>query len=64
MMAWFNELVAIAMDAVSQSSPGAVVALFFVAALTEVGVPFPFVIDGVLFVTSYQKGYCQISCCV
>ena len=55
-MAWFNELVAIAMDAVSQSSLGAVVALFFVAALTEVGVPFPFVIDGVLFVTSYQNG--------
>lgn len=59
-MSWFNDLVAIAMEAVNQSSPGALAALLLVAALTEVGVPFPFVIDGVLFITSYQSGLWSI----
>lgn len=55
-MAWFNELMSLAMDAVTQGSVSALIALFLVAALTEVGVPFPFVIDGVLFITSYESG--------
>ncbi len=56
MMEWFNSLLAIATNAVAQNSFGALVALFLVAALTEVGVPFPFIIDGALFITSYESG--------
>ena len=55
-MEWFNSLLAIATSAVSQNSFGALVALFLVAALTEVGVPFPFIIDGALFIASYESG--------
>ena len=56
MIEWFNSLLAIATNAVAQNSFEALVALFLVAALTEVGVPFPFIIDGALFITSYESG--------
>jgi membrane protein DedA with SNARE-associated domain len=55
-MEWFRDLVNLATQAVSQSSLSGVLAMFLVAALTEIGIPFPFVIDGVLFLTSYQNG--------
>jgi membrane protein DedA with SNARE-associated domain len=56
MIDWFNSLLAIAANAVAQNSFEAMVALFLVAALTEVGMPFPFIIDGALFVTSFESG--------
>jgi membrane protein DedA with SNARE-associated domain len=56
MIDWFNSLLAIATDAVAQNSLEAMSALFLVSALTEVGLPFPFVIDGALFITSYENG--------
>ncbi len=55
-MEWFRDLVNIGTQAVSQSSLSGLLAMFLVATLTEIGVPFPFVIDGVLFLTSYQNG--------
>jgi membrane protein DedA with SNARE-associated domain len=55
-MEWFKELVNVATQAVSQSSFSGLLAMFLVAAFTEIGVPFPFIIDGVLFLTSYQNG--------
>jgi membrane protein DedA with SNARE-associated domain len=55
-MEWFNSLLAIAASAVTQYSFEAMVALFLVAALTEIGVPFPFIIDGALFITSFESG--------
>ncbi len=55
-LTWLNELVARAMEAVTEGSPAVMVALFLVAALTEVGVPFPFVLDSVLFFIGYQTG--------
>ncbi len=56
MISWFTDIVALAMNTVYQGDARAMVALFFVSALTEVGMPFPFVIDGVLVVTSYETG--------
>ena len=56
MMEWFNSLLALATNAVAQHSFEALVALFLVAALMEIGMPFPFVIDGVLLITSYNSG--------
>lgn len=44
------------MTAITQGSPLAIITLFLVVALTECGVPFPFVLDSVLFFTSYQSG--------
>jgi hypothetical protein len=56
MIDWFNSLMATAVNAVTQNSFEAMAALFLVATLTEVGVPFPFVIDGALFITSFEGG--------
>ncbi len=56
MISWFTDIVSLAMNTVYQGDARALVALFFVSALTEVGMPFPFVIDGVLVVTSYETG--------
>jgi membrane protein DedA with SNARE-associated domain len=56
MMDWFNSLMAVATEAVAQNTFQALVVLFLVAALTEVGVPFPFIIDGALFITSFESG--------
>jgi membrane protein DedA with SNARE-associated domain len=56
MIHWFTDLVSLAMNTVYQGDVRALVALFFVSSLTEMGMPFPFVIDGVVVVTSYQTG--------
>jgi membrane protein DedA with SNARE-associated domain len=55
-MEWFKDLINLGTQAVSESSWAGLLAMFLVAALTEIGLPFPFVIDGVLFLTSYQNG--------
>jgi membrane protein DedA with SNARE-associated domain len=54
MLEWINQLISMAMGAISQGSPVAVITLFLVVALTECGIPFPFILDSVLFFTSYQ----------
>ncbi len=56
MFEWFNSLQAFATSAIAQNSLEALAALFLVAAFTEVGVPFPFIIDGALFITSFDSG--------
>jgi membrane protein DedA with SNARE-associated domain len=56
MIEWFYSLLTIASNAVAQHSFEAMAALFIIAALTEVGVPFPFIIDGALFITSFENG--------
>jgi membrane protein DedA with SNARE-associated domain len=56
MIDWFNSLLAAAANAVAQGSFGALVTLLLVAALTEIGVPFPLIIDGALVLTSYERG--------
>ena len=56
MLEWVDQLISTAMTAITTGSPLAIVTLFLVVALTECGVPFPFVLDSVLFFTSYQAG--------
>ncbi len=53
-LSFIDQLISTAMMAITQGSPLAVITLFFVVALTECGIPFPFVLDTVLFFTSYQ----------
>jgi membrane protein DedA with SNARE-associated domain len=56
MIAWFNSMLAVASIAVIQGGFGTFAALLGVAALTELGIPFPLIIDGALFIASYERG--------
>jgi membrane protein DedA with SNARE-associated domain len=49
-----DQLINTAMSAITSGSPVAIITLFLVVALTECGVPFPFILDGVLYFTSYE----------
>jgi membrane protein DedA with SNARE-associated domain len=51
-----DQLINTAMTAITQGSPIAIATLFLVVALTEAGIPFPFVLDTVLFFAAYQTG--------
>jgi len=55
-MEWFTSIVNLALEAVTNATLPVLAALFVVSALTEVGVPFPFVIDTVLFYIGYNTG--------
>jgi membrane protein DedA with SNARE-associated domain len=55
-MDWFNSLLTTITTAVAQNSFAALATLFLVAMLTEIGMPFPFIIDGALLVASYENG--------
>jgi membrane protein DedA with SNARE-associated domain len=56
MLDLLNELTRHAAEAITQGNPTALLALFFISALTEVGIPFPFILDTILIFTGYQKG--------
>lgn len=56
MMHWFNELLSGLTYSVSLSNPGALVALFAVGILSDIGVPFFFVLETFLFFASYYVG--------
>jgi membrane protein DedA with SNARE-associated domain len=55
-MEWIDAFFSQAMNAINQGNAAAMVALFFIVALTEMGIPFPFILDTALFFTSYQTG--------
>jgi membrane protein DedA with SNARE-associated domain len=56
MISWFNDLLAALLVIVSQGDMRALVVLLLMSALTEMGIPFPFVVDSVLVVAGYQNG--------
>ena len=56
MFDWLDQLFAVAMDAVNQGNTVAMITLFFIVTLTEIGIPFPFILDSILFFTSYSAG--------
>lgn len=56
MFGFLAELVKNATEAITQGNPAALLALFFISALTEIGIPFPFILDGVLIFTGYRNG--------
>lgn len=55
-MEWIEAILDQVMNAISQGNIAALVILFFIVALTEIGIPFPFILDAALFFTSYQSG--------
>jgi len=54
MMSWLAQLTSLAQQATAHIGPQVAIALFLVALLTEVGIPFPGVMDSVLFLAGYQ----------
>jgi membrane protein DedA with SNARE-associated domain len=56
MFEFIDQLISSAMTAITSGSPLAIITLFLVVALTECGIPFPFILDSVLFFTSYDTG--------
>src|SRR4030042_5770675 len=55
-MEWIDTVLSQIMAAINQGNAPAMVALFFIVALTEIGIPFPFILDTALFLTSYHTG--------
>lgn len=53
-MEWFAGITNLSMEAVTNATPPVLIVLFVVSALTEMGVPFPFVQDTVLFYIGYN----------
>ena len=56
MIVWLDELISGAFNALGQGNPLSLLSLFLVTVLTEAGVPFPFVMDSVLFVSGFKTG--------
>lgn len=57
MIEWFNEVMGLALNTVNHGDARALSALFLISALTEMGIPFPFIIDAVLVAASVQNGF-------
>jgi len=56
MLAPLSNLISEALSAVDSGSQAAIVALYVIAALEEIGVPFPFVMDTVLYYHGFSIG--------
>lgn len=56
MIIWLDGIISGIFEAISLGSPVARFSLLLITVLTEVGVPFPFVIDSVLFVSGFKAG--------
>jgi membrane protein DedA with SNARE-associated domain len=54
MLEFIDQLINGAMSAITSGSPLAIITLFLVVALTECGIPFPFILDSVLLFTGYE----------
>lgn len=56
MAEWINEALSILATSVSVDNPRGLAALFLLAVSADIGIPFPFVLDTILFLTTYQAG--------
>ena len=56
MLELLSELTKYASNAITHGNPAALLALFAISALTEVGIPFPFILDTLLVFSGYQSG--------
>ncbi len=56
MLDFLRELASNAMNAINQGNPAALLSLFFISALTELGIPFPFILDTILILTGLESG--------
>jgi membrane protein DedA with SNARE-associated domain len=56
MIGWINGALATLAASISVDNPGGLVAIFFIALSCDIGVPFPFVLDTIVFFTTYEVG--------
>jgi len=56
MIDWINAALATLAASISVDNPTGLVAIFLIAALCNVGIPFPFVLDTIVFFTTYKMG--------
>jgi membrane protein DedA with SNARE-associated domain len=61
MLNFFSELAQTALASINQGSAAALLALFFISALTEIGIPFPFILDTVLILTGLETGILSLN---
>jgi membrane protein DedA with SNARE-associated domain len=60
LLEFFSELAKTAFQAFNEGHPIALLLLFAISALTEIGIPFPFILDTLLILAGYQTGIMQI----
>jgi membrane protein DedA with SNARE-associated domain len=56
MIDWINAGLAILAASISVDNPAGLAAIFFIAASCDIGIPFPFVLDTIVFFTTYEVG--------
>jgi membrane protein DedA with SNARE-associated domain len=56
MIDWINGALATLATSISVDNPAGLAAIFFIAVSCDIGIPFPFVLDTILFFTTYEIG--------
>ena len=56
MVDWINGALAALASSISVDNPAGLAAIFFITVAIDIGVPFPFVLDTILFFTTYKTG--------
>jgi membrane protein DedA with SNARE-associated domain len=56
MIEWINGALATLAASISIDNPAGLAAIFFIAMSCDIGIPFPFVLDTIVFFTTYQMG--------
>jgi len=56
MIDWINAALATLAASISVDNPTGLAAIFFIAASCDIGIPFPFVLDTIVFFTTYEVG--------
>jgi membrane protein DedA with SNARE-associated domain len=56
MIAWINGALSTLAASISVDNPAGLAAIFFIAMSCDIGIPFPFVLDTVVFFTTYKVG--------
>jgi len=53
---WINAALATLATSISVDNPAGLAAIFFITVSCDIGIPFPFVLDTILFFTTYKTG--------
>jgi membrane protein DedA with SNARE-associated domain len=56
MIDWINGALSTLAASISVDNPGGLAAIFFLTVSADIGIPFPFVLDTILFFTTYKIG--------
>jgi membrane protein DedA with SNARE-associated domain len=56
MIEWINGALATLAASISVDNPAGLIAIFFIALSCDIGIPFPFVLDTIVFFTTYEVG--------